>query len=194
MHQGISATRSRGTDGPQRRCFPSADEGDRATSRSDPLPFVTSRNAGRQPSWSSPMCSFNAPFVLRYCAQGNSSRHRSTYVASSENSLLRNRKPCPGAAFRHRASRRPNNASYSSWGCLSLTRASDDRGHPAHAKVVELVSLRVQVRHDVAQAAPPGKLGRRHRYELAPAGSSSAACVPCGAFPPPVRTHVSTPA
>ena len=53
---------------------------------------------------------------------------------------------------------------------LPLVDARQRRpGHPAHAKVVELVTLRVQVRHDVAQAAPPGKLGRRHRYELAPA-------------------------
>ena len=78
---------------------------------------------------------------------------------------------------------------------LPLVDARQRRpGHPAHAKVVELVSLRVQVRHDVAQAAPPRKAGPSPSLRTGSSGSSSAACVPCAAFPPPARTHVSTPA
>ncbi len=52
---------------------------------------------------------------------------------------------------------------------LSVHPRQRRSGYPANAEMVQLVSLRIQVRHDVSQTAPPGKLRRRHRYELAPA-------------------------
>ena len=52
--------------------------------------------------------------------------------------------------------------------------------------MVQLVSLRIQVRHDVSQTAPPGKL-RRPSLRTGPSGSSSAACVPWMPAGPPAR-------
>ena len=88
--------------------LPAGSRSARAALMSEALPSVTRMNAGREPSWSRPTCSFTAPFVRLNFAQGNIERQRSTVVESRESSLCLNRKPCLGALPRQRRSSRPN--------------------------------------------------------------------------------------
>ena len=99
----------------------------RAASMSAALPPVTVTNAGRCPEWSSATRAFSPPFVRRNLAHGNTDRHRSITVESSECSGCLKRNPCFGAADRQRDGRSPNSASCNPLGFSAFTRASDER-------------------------------------------------------------------